>query len=313
MRGSIVVCVAVVLVCAPACTTARNADRRPLDPVVTTAPPAGLAPIAPPPAPGLNGNAGLDGPNACTAIAGPILTTTLGAKVTARPKSWNDGGLPSLDLCALLVGKDEIRIGVSALTAQPNSLDRLGTVLGSAPKPFTSLTPDARSGRLGVAFTAFGRAVRISAAGGLSPQRQLAIGRAVLDAVPAVARPARITDAACAPAGSSADQVLGVSAQLRRDYRTESGAVTCIWGSVDATVAIVESTRPDDIPEARRQPPPERVPILDGGYYLRSENELVFRGGRRVVRVSALADPWRQVSRDRLYDTVGPILPLFIR
>lgn len=313
MRGSIVVCVAVALVSVAGCTTARNADRRPVEPVITTAPPAGLVPIAPPPAPGLNGTAGLDGPNACKAIAGPALSTALGAKVTARPKSWNDGGLPSLDLCALLVGKDEIRIGISALTAQPNALDRLGTVLGSAPKPFTDLAPDARSGRLGVAFTTFERAVLISSAGGLSPKRQLAIGRAVLGAVPAVARRARISDAACAPAGSSADLVLGVRAQLRRDYRTEDGAVTCIWGSVDATVAIVESTRPDDIPEARRQPPPERVPILDGGYYLREENELVFRGGRRVVRVSALADPWRQVSRDTLYDTVGPILPLFIR
>ncbi|MFC0625694.1 hypothetical protein [Kribbella deserti] len=312
MRGSMALGVAVAMLSATACTTARTADRATPPPVLTSRQPAVIGPIAPPPPPGLDGRAGLDGPNACTSIArGPALAKAFGVKVTARPKTWNDGGLPSLDLCALLIGAREVRIGISALRAQPTSIDRLATVLGSPPRPLTRLAADARSGLLGVAFTTYDRAVRIAAADGLTTAEQVTIGRAVRAVVPAVARPARISDAACQPSGSSAEQVLGVAAQLRRDYRTEAGAVTCIWGSVDATVAIVESTRPDDIPEARRQPRPERVPIGDGGYYLRSENELVFRRGRRVVRVTVVSDPQRVVTRDRLYDTVGPLLPLF--
>ena len=141
----------------------------------------------------------------------------------------------------------------------------------------------------------------------------LILGRALTAVAARVVKPARESDATCQPSGSTAEQFLGVSAQLRRDYRTERGALTCIWGSTDATVAIVESVRPDRIPEADRQPAPRLAPVGEEGYYLPEEGELVFRKGHRVVRVTALSEPSRPASLDRLFDIVEPIMPLFLR
>ena len=75
--------------------------------------------------------------------------------------------------------------------------------------------------------------------------------------LPAALKSARITDGACQPAGSLAEQFLGASALLRRDYRVRGG-LTCIWGTTDRTVAITESITSnavaDPMPEAHRQP-----------------------------------------------------------
>lgn len=305
-------CVALVTVttCSvTGCSLARDAGTptpsHPADPVPTA--------IAPPAAPGLTGAAGLPPPNACTTIAGPALSRELGQAVTARPRSWNDAGLPSLDLCALLVADQEVRIGVTALPAQKSALERLGKALGGTPEAYPDLSEDALIGPDGVVFTASDRAVRITADQGLDRGDALAIGRAVLAIADEVAKPARESDATCQPSGSTAEQFLGVNAQLRRDYRTEGGALTCIWGSTDATVAIVESIRTDTIPEARRYPRPRLAPVGDEGYYLPEEGELVFRKGRRVVRVTALSAPPRPATLDRLFDIVEPIMPLFLR
>jgi hypothetical protein len=109
-----------------------------------------------------------------------------------------------------------------------------------------------------------------------------------------------------------AEQFLGVPrAELRRDYRVRTG-MTCIWGTDDRTVSIVESLD-SALPEARYVPTPLPAPIGDRGYYLPDAGELVFQSGRRVVRVSALAEPPVPVSMDRLLDIVEPIMPLFLR
>src|SRR5882757_7146149 len=73
------------------CSVARRADEpreAPPTPVVVM-PTA----VAPPQAEGLDGTAGTPGPQVCSAIT-TILSRQLGLKVTAKPNSWNDGGLP---------------------------------------------------------------------------------------------------------------------------------------------------------------------------------------------------------------------------
>ena len=47
-----------------------------------------------------------------------------------------------------------------------------------------------------------------------------------------------------------------------------NGALTCIWGTYDATVSIVEAFDQPTIPEAQRVPPPRLAPIGQPGYYL---------------------------------------------
>ena len=91
------------------------------------------------------------------------------------------------------------------------------------------------------------------------------------------------------------------------------GALTCIWGTYDATVSVVEAFDQPTIPEAQRVPPPRLAPIGQPGYYLPDEGELVFRQGRRVVRVTGLTNPSREVSLDTLLGIVNPLLPLFLR
>jgi hypothetical protein len=300
------------------CSVARDASR-PRPSLATPTTPAPTV-IAPPQAEGLDGTRGSPPPNACTIVAGS-LSAQLGGKVVARPRSWNDGGLPALDLCTLLVSGRPTVVGVSALPSQPDSLDRLALGLASPPAGSASapafdrlpeLSPDARVGPLGVVFGADDRAIRVTAAGGLDRAAALTIGRAVQAVVPKVVRPARQSDPACQPAGPTAERFLGARAQLRRDYRVD-GALNCIWGMYDATVSIVESFRQDAILEARRTPPPRLAPIGQPGYYLPEEGELVFRQGRRVVRVTALTNPSRPSSLDSLIDIVEPIMPLFIR
>jgi hypothetical protein len=293
------------------CSVARHADAA--RPVPTTALPAPTA-IAPPQAEGLNGVGGSSGSNACISVARP-LTSQLGVKVTARPNSWNDGGLPALDLCALYLPDRLVVIGITALPSQPDALDRL--TAGVAPAGTSSdrlpeLAVDAQVGDLGVILTVGDRAVRISSASGLGRAVALSIGHAVAAVVPKVLRAAHQSDAACQASGSTAERFVGSLVQLRRDYRV-NGALTCIWGTFDATVSIVESVRPDTIPEARRTPSPRLAPVGQPGYYLPEEGELVFRQGRRVVRVSALTDPARPVTLDTLLDIVQPLMPLFLR
>ena len=247
-------------------------------------------------------------------MAGP-LASQLGGKLTARPNSWNDGGLPALDLCALYLPDRLVVIGITALQRQPDALDRLAAGVapaGTTSDPLPELAADAQVGDLGVIFTVGDRGIRITSASGLERAVALSIGRAVIGVVPKVLRAARQSDAVCQPSGSTAERFVGSLVQLRRDYRVD-GALTCIWGTFDATVSIVESVRPDTIPEARRIPPPTLAPIGQPGYYLAEEGELVFRQGRRVVRVTALTDPGRPVTLDTLLDIVQPLMPLFLR
>jgi hypothetical protein len=297
---------------ATGCSVAREASRRPSAPVTPTLPVATA--VAPPQAPGLDGAAGAPPPTICTALDRAGLSRRIGATVAARPYAWNDGGVPALDLCALTFGDRVVQVGVTALAAQPNSLNRLSGTLGATADASGELGPGARIGPLGAVFTVGDRALRITTQEGLSHAETLAIAAAARPVVDLARRPARKSDGTCQPAGSVAEQFLGASAQLRRDYRIRGG-LTCIWGTVDATVAIVETLGPGkaQLPEAAREPTPRRAPIGDEGYYLPEEGELVFRKGRRVVRVSALADPSRPVSLDRLLDIVTPIMPLFLR
>jgi hypothetical protein len=60
-------------------------------------------------------------------------------------------------------------------------------------------------------------------------------------------------------------------------------------------------------------PPPRLAPLGQPGYYLPEEGELVFRQGRRVVRVTGLTNPPREVTLDALLTIVDPLLPLFLR
>lgn len=297
------------------CSVARRANEAPPS---TPAPPA-IVPkvVAPPQAEGLDGTAGQAGVNVCVAVAWP-LGKVLGVSVTAKPFSWNDGGLPALDLCTLVLDGRSVTIGMSALQKQPDSLDRL--IAGSGtPALLPELGPDARISPSRVVFSVDDRAVRILAAGGIDRQpsgidraKAVAISRAVRTAVPRMIRTARQSDEACQLSTAGAERFIGTLVQLRRDYRM-NGALTCIWGSFDATFSIVESFHPDSIPEARRTPPPQFAPVGRPGYYLPDQGELVFRQGRRVVRVSGLTNPAREVPLDTLLTVVGPLLPLFIK
>jgi hypothetical protein len=305
------------------CTTAREASRPRATPTPVHAAPTAIAPPAPP---GLDGAAGVSGANICTALSAADLAGLLGGgggrvTVTARPNSWNDAGLPSMDLCSLVVTRtgrpaQTVHVGVSALPTQGASLTRLSTTLGPDPVAAPEIGPDALAGPLGAAFTLEDRAVRVTAAPGLSRADAAAVAKAVVPVLPAALKSARITDGACQPAGSLAEQFLGASALLRRDYRVRGG-LTCIWGTTDRTVAITESiisnAVTDPMPEAHRRPRPALAPIGDEGYFLPSEGQLVFRKGKRVVRVSALAEPPVEVTLDGLLSIVEPVMPLFIR
>ncbi|TDD21863.1 hypothetical protein E1218_20220 [Kribbella turkmenica] len=247
------------------------------------------------------------------------LTASLRVTVTANPNSWNDGGLPALDLCTLLVEGRPVTVGVSALPRQPDSLDRLLAGTGSS-EPVSELGPDARIAESRIVFAVADRTVRITPAGGIDRGTAsgidragaVAIALAARDAVPMALRDARQSDSACQVSNSAAERFVGVHVQLRRDYRVD-GALTCIWGTYDATVAIVEAFDQPTIPEADRVPPPRLAPIGRPGYYLPDEGELVFRQGRRVVRVTGLTNPPREVSLDTLLGIVDPLLPLFLR
>jgi hypothetical protein len=300
------------------CSVARRADGgRPL-PSASPAPAVVPTVIAPPQAKGLDGTAGAPGPQVCTAITN-ALTASLRVAVTAKPNAWNDGGLPAMDLCTLLVGGRPVTIGVSALPRQSDSLDRLLTGAGSR-EPLIELGPEARIAESRIVFPVDDRAVRITAAGGIDRStgagidraKAVAIALAARDGVPKTLRKARQSDAACQVSNSAAERFVGAHVQLRRDYRV-NGALTCIWGTYDATVSIVEAFGQSDIPEAQRVPPPRLAPIGRPGYYLPDEGVLVFRQGRRVVRVSGLTNPAREVSLDTLLDIVDPLLPLFLR
>jgi hypothetical protein len=140
----------------------------------------------------------------------------------------------------------------------------------------------------------------------------VAIAVAARDAVPKTVRNARQSDSACQVSTPAAERFVGARAQLRRDYRV-NGALTCIWGTYDATVSIVEAFNQQTIPEAHRVPPPRLAPIGQPGYYLPGEGELVFRQGRRVVRVAGLTNPNREIPLETLLGIVGPLLPLFLR
>jgi len=296
------------------CSVARKANQARPEP--SQAPVVVPTAVAPPQPEGLDGTAGAPGPQVCTAISAR-LGKELGVKVTAKPNSWNDGGLPALDLCTLLLDDRPVQIGVSALPKQPDSLSRLSNgLLRSVPE----LGPDARLGSARLVFAVDDRVIRITSTGGIDRStatgidraKAVAIALAVRTAVPAVLRSARQADAACQESNSAAERFVGAQVQLRRDYRVK-GALTCIWGTFDATVSIVESFYADTIPEAATTPPPAFAPIGSPGYYLANQGELVFRAGRRVVRVTGLSDPSRPVTLDTLLGIVGPLLPLFIR
>ncbi|WP_343972135.1 hypothetical protein [Kribbella koreensis] len=255
--------------------------------------------------------------NVCTAVAWP-LSKELRVTVTAKPFSWNDGGLPALDLCTLLLDGRAVTVGVTALPKQPDSVDRLAAGSGTL-ELLPELGPDARISPSRVVFPVDDRAVRVLSTGGIDRYptgidrvKAIAISRAVRDVVPRLLRTARQTDSACQLSTPEAEKFIGTLVQLRRDYRV-NGALTCIWGSFDATVSIVESFHADTIPEAVRTPPPRFAPIGKPGYYLPDQGELVFRQGRRVVRVSGLTNPSREVPLDALLGVVGPLLPLFIK
>jgi hypothetical protein len=301
-----------------ACTTAREASR----PRVTPTPvPAGPTAVAPPAPPGLDGSAGSTDGTVCTALPAADLSRGLGGTVTVRPNGWNDGGVPSLDLCSLVVSRggrpaQTVQVGVSALPAQPASLTRLATTVGPDPAPAPEVAADAIAGDLGAAFTVQDRVVRVTGTPGLTHAEAAVLAAAVIPVLPSALKSARMTDGSCQPAGSVAEQFLGESAQLRRDYRVRGG-LTCIWGSTDRTVAIVESIMSsavaDPLPEANRRPRPALAPVGDEAYFLPDEALLVFRKGRRVVRVSALAEPPVAVTMDGLLSIVEPVMLLFIR
>ncbi|MFK4085557.1 hypothetical protein ACI2LF_15695 [Kribbella sp. NPDC020789] len=300
----------------PGCSVARNADRaRPSAPPV----PAGMPTvIAPPQASGLDGRSGADGPQICTTIAAGLITR-LNVPVVANPAAWNDGGLPALDLCMLLVEGRKVTVGVSALPRQPDSLGRLLAGAGHI-APLTELGPEAQITESRIVFITADHAVRITPAGGIDQGRAdgldrakaVTIALAARDAVPAVLRPARQTESTCQLSNSAAEKFIGAAAQLRRDYRVH-GALTCIWGTYDATVSIVEAFNQPTIPEAERVPPPHSAPIGQPGYYLPEDGELVFRLGRRVVRVTALTTPPRETTLDALRAIVDQMMPLFLR
>ncbi|WP_406055714.1 hypothetical protein [Kribbella sp. NBC_00889] len=300
------------------CSVARKADgSRPL--TVPTQPPAVVPTvIAPPQAEGLDGTAGAPGPQVCTAIT-RTLTTQLHVPVTAKPNAWNDGGLPAMDLCTLLLEDRVVTIGVTALPRQPDSLNRLLTGAGKV-EPLTELGPSALITESRMVFTVGDRAVRITPAGGIDRStadgidraKAVAIALATRDAVPTSLRNARQTDAACQLSNSQAEEFAGAQVQLRRDYRVR-GALTCIWGTYDATVSIVEAFDQPTIPEAERTPPPQLAPVGQPGYYLPDKGELVFRLGRRVVRVTGLTNPPRVVPLTTLQGIVDPMMPLFLR
>jgi hypothetical protein len=305
----------VVLGLVVGCSVARRANEG-LPP--TPAPPVVVpTAIAPPQAEGLDGSAGEAGVNVCTAVAWP-LGKELGVTVTAKPFSWNDGGLPALDLCTLLLDGRPVTVGVTALPKQPDSIDRLAAGSGTL-ELLPELGPEARISPSRVVFQVEDRAVRVLSKGGIDRYpsgidrvKAVAVSRAVRNVVPNLIRTARQTDSACQLSTPEAERFIGTLVQLRRDYRIK-GALTCIWGSFDATFSIVESFHADTIPEAARTPPPRFAPIGSPGYYLPDQGELVFRQGRRVVRVSGLTNPSREVPLDTLLGVVGPLLPLFIR
>ncbi|GAA1673005.1 hypothetical protein GCM10009745_14880 [Kribbella yunnanensis] len=307
------VLVAVVLT---GCSVARTADRA--QPSVPTFPAGVPTVVAPPQAEGLDGRSAADGPQVCTAISAE-LTARLGLPVAAHSGAWNDGGLPALDLCTLLVEGRPVTVGVSALPRQPDALGRLLTGAGHI-APLTELGPEAQITESRIVFITGDRAVRIAPAGGidqghpngLDRAKAVTIALAAKDAVPRVLRAARQTDPTCQLSNSAAEKFIGASAQLRRDYRVH-GALTCIWGTYDATVSIVEAFDQPTIPESQRVPPPRNAPIGSPGYYIPEEGELVFRLGRRVVRVTALTTPPREVSLDALNEIVDQMMPLFLR
>ncbi|NEA32712.1 hypothetical protein G3I17_13700 [Streptomyces sp. SID13031] len=256
--------------------------------------------------------------NVCVAVAWP-LTKQLGVSVVAKPFSWNDGGLPALDLCTLVLDGRSVTVGVTALPKQPDSLERLAAGSGTL-ELLPELGPDARISPSRVVFPVDDRAVRLLSAGGIDRYptgidraKAVAISQAVRIVVPSLIRSARQTDSACQLSAASAQRFIGTMVLLRRDYRV-NGALTCIWGSFDATFSIVESFNPDTIPEAKRTPPPPRLSSIGRpGYYLPDQGELVFRQGKRVVRVSGLTNPSREIPLETLLDLVAPLLPLFIR
>jgi len=274
--------------------------------------------VAPPQAEGLDGSAGEPGPHVCSAVTA-TLSKQLGVPVTAKPASWNDAGLPALDLCTLVLEGRSVTVGVSALPRQLDALDRLAAGAGTM-ELLPELGPEARIGPSRVVFPVDDRAVKVTSANGIDRgypdeidrAKAIAISKAVRAVVPKMLRNARQSDAACQLATPQAERFVGAQVLLRRDYRV-NGALTCIWGTFDATVAIVESFHPDSIPEANQTPPPRSAPIGRPGYYLPDKGELVFRQGRRVVRVTGLTTPPREIPLKSLLDLVGPLLPLFIR
>lgn len=281
-------------------------------PAPSAEPPVATA-IAPPQAPGRDGLNGAPPPNVCTLLDAAALSARLGTGVTVRPYGWNDGGVPSLDQCLIVLGAARpVRIGVSVLSAQVRSLDRLVRTLGSDVVQLPRVGDEARLGSTAMAFAVGDRVVRIDAT--LTAAEAEALAAAVGTALPRLHRSSRESDGACQPAGAVAEEFLGVNAQLRRDSRVH-GALTCIWGSADATVSIVESYV---APPGRAVLPPEvrsarRAAIGDEGFYLPAEGRLVFRKGPRIVQVTALADPARPASAEVLTSIVKPVLPLFIR
>lgn len=306
----------VLLLATGGCSVAQRANGTAPNPL----PPSVIVPtaIAPQQAEGLDGTAGAPGPQVCTAIT-RTLTAHFRSPITARPKTWNDGGLPAMDLCTLLLGDLPVTIGVSALPIQRDTLDRLVENPGAV-EPLPELGPEATISESRIVFRVGDRAVRITPAGGIDRDpadgieraRAIAIALAAQDAVPRSLRPARQSDETCQLATSAAERFIRLQVQLRRDYRVK-GALTCIWGTYDATVSIVEAFDQPTIPEAQRVPPPRFAPIGQPGYYLPEEGELVFRQGRRVVRVTALTNPARAVTLATLTDLVDPMLPLFLR
>lgn len=313
---SVLAGVLAVLIAAGGCSVARKANE--VQPRITPLPAVVPTVVAPPQAEGLDGTAGAPGPQVCTAITG-TLTAKLRVPVTAKPNAWNDGGLPSMDLCTLLVQDRAVTIGVSALPSQPDALTRL--MHGAATiQALPELGPRALIADSQLAFITGDRAVRITPAGGVDSgaldgidrEEAVTIAIAARDAVPRNLRPARQADAACQLSNSAAERFVGLQVQLRRDYRVK-GALTCIWGTFGATVSIVEAFDQPSIPEAERVPPPRLAPIGQPGYYLPEAGELVFRQGRRVVRVTGLTNPPRVVSLDALTGIVDPLLPLFLR
>lgn len=316
MQRRVLVGTLVLLLGASGCSVAQRANGTAPGPVLPTT----IVPTAvtPPQAEGLDGTAGAPGPQVCTAIT-RRLTTELRVTVTAKPNAWNDGGLPAMDLCTLLVGGRAVTIGVSALPAQPDSLSRLLRGAGAA-DAVPELGPEALLAGSRLVFRVGDRAVRVTPVGGIDRgtasgidrAKAVAVAVAVRDAVPGNLRPARQSDAACQLSNAAAERFIGLHVQLRRDYRV-NGALTCIWGTYDATVAIVEAFGQASIPEAQRVPPPRLAPIGRPGYYLPEAGELVFRQGRRVVRVTALTNPSREVTLAALTNLVDPMLPLFLR